>query len=187
MPQPDGAPTVGAVLWGLARHPVDRLWRRWNWKSAVASAAIRAAIFYAANRSAGARAAWLAAVAELLFRATTSGFYGTITEAFVPVRPRARAMAASLVVLPVLAHSLEFVLHWLRGTPELARSLIASASFTVVSTSFNLFAMRRGALIVGEGRQSLLTDLRRLPMLIAAFTWAIVDVRRWLVRRPRCL
>jgi hypothetical protein len=45
---------------------------------------------------------------------------------------------------------------------------------TMVTTSFNLFAMRRGALIVGEGAHSLLADLRRLPRLIVAFVDSVV-------------
>jgi hypothetical protein len=40
---------------------------------------------------------------------------------------------------------------------------------TAFSTLFNLFVMRRGALIVGEGRRSLASDMAQMPRLIGAF------------------
>ena len=64
---------------------------------------------------------------------------------------------------------MEFVVHWLRGTRNLVPSVTASVIFTALSTLFNLYAMRRGALIVGSGRGSLLEDLRRMPGLVLDF------------------
>ena len=72
-------------------------------------------------------------------------------------------------VLPGASHSIEFVVHLLRGTPNLRTSLIASVSFTMLSTLFNLYAMRRGALLVGAEGGSVGADLRRMPRLIAGF------------------
>jgi hypothetical protein len=46
-------------------------------------------------------------------------------------------------------------------------------SFSVLSGLFNLFAMRRGVLIVGPGRRSITEDLRRIPGVIAAFLMAV--------------
>jgi hypothetical protein len=177
VPPFDRAPSVGEVLLRLARHPIDGLVRRWNWKSALLSAITRAALFFAANVTAGWRAASAAFATELVFRACTSGFYGAITEAFVPVRPVRAAAAATMILLPVLSHALELAVHLSRGTPELARSIAASVAFTVVSTGFNLFAMRRGALVVGPGRRSLADDLRRTPRLIGAFALAVLRGR----------
>jgi len=171
----------------LARHPRERLWRRWNWKAAVTSAIVRAALFFGANLTAGWRAATTAFAAEMLFRVCTSGFYGAITEAFVPVRPAWTGTLTTLVLLPAMSHTLEFLLHFLRGTPELGRSIGLSMSFTLVSTAFNLFAMRRGALVVGDGRAPLLHDLRRMPRLIVEFAIALFAVaaipfrRRWIL------
>ena len=118
---------------------------------------------------AGLPAAWAALVTEFCFRAATAGFYGALTEAFRRVQPERTALLAAMLVLPAVAHTLEAVVHWLRGTPELLVSLAASAAFTVLSTSFNLFAMRRGALVVGDDCRPLLDDLRTLPRLAAAF------------------
>jgi hypothetical protein len=77
-----------------------------------------------------------------------------------------------MVVLPVLAHSLELVLHLANGTPRLLASLAASMAFTALSTLFHLFAMRHGAFIVGADRGSLSSDLRRIPRLVVTFATA---------------
>lgn len=181
------APSVAEVLWSLARHPIDALVRRWNWKSALLSAVSRAVIFFAANVTAGWRAAWAAFATELVFRACTSGFYGAMTEAFVPVRPAWAAAVATMILLPVLSHTLELAVHVARGTPELTRSIAASVAFTVLSTAFNLFAMRRGALVVGPGRGSLIDDLRRTPRLIGAFVLTGIRATATLCRNRRLL
>ena len=47
--------------------------------------------------------------------------------------------------------------------------MAASICFSVLTTAFTMFVMRRGVLVVGEGQQSLWRDLRRMPSLIAAF------------------
>jgi hypothetical protein len=175
------------VLLRIARHPVDGLVRRWNWKAALLSAVTRGLIFFAANVTAGWRAASAAFATELVFRACTSGFSGAMTEAFVPVRPAWAAAMATMILLPVLSHTLELAVHLARGTAELSRSIAASVSFTVLSTGFNLFAMRRGVLVVGPGRGSLADDLRRTPRLIGAFVVAVIRAARALCRHRRLL
>ncbi len=141
----------------------------WNYKSAVMSALCRAPLFFTANLTAGLDAATAAFVTELCFRLVTAGFYGGVTQAFRRVEPALHGTIGALIVVPGVAHTLEWLVHWWRGTPELAASIGASVVFTVLSTSFNLFAMRRGALIVGGGSDSLLTDLRRIPRLMLSF------------------
>ena len=172
---PEDPIRAGDALCRLVLHPYDRLIRRWNWKSAFLSSVVRAFLFFMTTLSAGLGAATGAAAAELIFRASTSGFYGAVTEAFVPVRPVRTGTLAALIVLPVLSHSLEFALHYARGTPHLPRAIGASIAFTVCSTAFNLFAMRNGALIVGCGRQSIVTDLRRLPKLLWLFAADVIN------------
>ena len=146
-----------------------RLIEVWNWKSAALSSIVRATIFFTANVSAGWGAAWGAFGAELAFRACTSGFYGAATQACATARPAWFASAAALVVIPAISHSLEVAVHYARGTPALGRSIALSVLFTVVSTLFNLFAMRRGALVVGDAAAPLADDLRRIPGLIVEF------------------
>jgi hypothetical protein len=166
------APTVGAVFDALLRHPARLLIERWNWKAAVLSSVLRAAIFFFTNLVAGWRAAVGALLAELALRAATSGFYGAITEAFSEARPAWAATAAALIVLPLANHSLEFLVHWLRGTPKLGMSITASVIFTALSTSFNLYVMRHGVLTVGGRSKSLREDLALLLPLLGQFLLA---------------
>src|SRR5262252_8460545 len=74
--------SVASVLLRLRRDPFNALIRRWNWKSALLSSILRAAIFFFANLSAGLPAAFAALQTELVFRCVTSGFYGALTDAF---------------------------------------------------------------------------------------------------------
>jgi hypothetical protein len=165
-------PAVGTVLKGFFLHPAQTLIQRWNWKSAVLSSLLRAGIFFFTNLSAGWHAAVGALLAELALRAATSGFYGAITEAFSEARPMWAAMAAATVVLPLVNHSLEFLVHWLRGTPKLALSITSSVIFTMLSTSFNVYAMRHGTLTVGRNSKSLREDLGRILPLLGQFLLA---------------
>lgn len=176
--QPAHSETVAEVLIGLARHPMERIARRWNWKSALLSSASRASLFFSANLSAGLDAALAAMLTELVFRGLTAGFYGGLTQSFRHATPHWLASVTVMVLLPVCTHTTELLVHWLRGTEKLAASLTVSVIFTVVSTLFNLFAMRRGVLIVGEGRGSLLADLRQIPRLVVLFVASALCLSR---------
>ena len=167
-PPHDVAPSVADVFVELGRHP-ERLVLDWNWKSAVLSAAMRGAILFLANLTAGWRPASAAFIVEMLFRAGVSGVYGALTEAFARAQPAWAAFVTAMIVMPVTSQALQLLVHYLNGTPELRRSVWISTVVTLVSTAFNMFAMRRGALIVGDGRRPLLDDLRRLPRLIRDF------------------
>jgi hypothetical protein len=175
-------PTVGAILRGILRHPSRQLILRWNWKSALLSSLLRAAIFFFTNLVAGWHAALGAMLAELVLRSITSGFYGAITESFSEARPAWAATAAAMVALPLLAHSLEFLVHWLRGTPKLGSSIGTSVIFTGISTAFNLYAMRRGVLITNGKNKSLRDDLSQIPGLLLGF---VLAGPREIVRRLR--
>jgi hypothetical protein len=161
--------TVGAAVRRLVGHPVDTFVRRWNWKAALTSAIIRSSIFFSVNLTAGKRAAFAAMLAEFLFRAATTGFYGSFTQAFRRVEPAWQASVIVMFGLPLVSHSLEFTLHWLRGTPNLKASIGASIVFTVLSSLFNLYVMRRGAMIVGAESDSLWRDFARMPRLVGGF------------------
>jgi hypothetical protein len=160
---------------------------KWNWKSAVLSSWSRGFVFFLANASAGLDEALGAMAAEFVYRAVSAGFYGTITQSFRGVRPAWRSLVASMVLLPLISHSTEFLVHYARGTEKLALSIFCSACFTALSTGFNLFAMRRGALIVEAGSDSLFGDLRRMPAILLEFVVAMVRTtrggfRRWAMR-----
>ncbi len=165
--------TVRDVLTGFAIHPYENLIRRWNWKSAVISACVRGSLFFVTNIGAGFNAALDAMIIESAFYITTAGFYGAMIQSFRRAQPVWAATAAVMVLMPTVNHSLELALHWIGGTENLATSIIASVCFSMFSAAFNLFAMRRGALIVGDEKQSLIADLRRLPFIVFEFLTAI--------------
>jgi hypothetical protein len=152
--------------------------RRWNWKSALLSSVFRAAIFFGANLAAGWRVAVAAMSVELIYRGISAGFFGALTQAFRDAQPASLATAATLIILPLASHSLEFTIHLARGTPKLITSIVSSVIFTIVSTLFNLYAMRRGVLIVGSEGRSLANDFRALPRIIGGFL-AVAPLALW--------
>lgn len=156
----------------MLQRPVDLLLYRWNWKAAASSSLIRRAIFFFANLQSGWRAALGAMAAEYLFRTLTSGFYGAITQQLSEVEPEWHGALCAMILLPVFSHSLELLVHCLRHTPNLKTSISASVIFTIFSTQFNCYAMRRGAMVVGSRSRSIGADLRAMPRLIAAFVAA---------------
>ncbi len=165
--------TLRAALRRLVREPGKYVVRRWNWKSALTSSLTRGLIFLLANLTAGWRAAVGAMTAEWIFRALTSGFYGAITQTMGEVEPAWQGSLMAMVLLPLISHSLEFGLHYARGTARLKTSIISSILFTVISTLFNVYAMRRGTMVVGEGTQSFGADMKAMPRVIGGFVLAV--------------
>lgn len=161
--------TVGKCLERLAAHPFELLVARWNWKSSLFSSTLRALLFLCANLTAGWRAATGAMVAEFLYRGFSAGFYGAITQGLREAEPAWAAGLVAMIAMPAVSHSIELAIHVARGTPRIVTSIIASVCFTAVSTLFNLYAMRRGALVVGAGSDSVAGDLKRVPGLIGGF------------------
>jgi hypothetical protein len=171
--RPDGDMPPGLTPLGviglLVRDPWRHLGAQWNYKSALMSSLSRGFLFFVINLTATFDAAVAALLVEFSLRSVTAGFYGALTQAFRRVEPERAAFVAVMVLLPLANHSIEFIVHGLRGTPRLLESVFSSIALTAISTAFNLFAMRRGALIVGAGSQPLRRDLIRMPALIAAF------------------
>jgi hypothetical protein len=113
-----------------------------------------------------------------------------LTQAFRNAESAWAGVTAVMILLPLLSHSLEFAVHFLRGTPHLRTSIISSVVFTMFSTAFNWFAMRRGALMVGEEQTSLASDLARVPALLVEFFKAAGQIPAALFRninRSICL
>src|SRR5579885_1365570 len=158
--------TLVHALGELLTHPYENLIAKWNWKSSLFSSTLRALVFFFSNLAAGWHEASGAMIAEFIYRGISAGFYGAITLSLRRAEPAWAANIAAMVLLPLVSHSIEFGVHVLRGTPKIITSMIASVIFTAVSTLFNLYAMRRGALIVGEGCASVAEDLKRVPELI---------------------
>lgn len=174
--------TVSEVLASIARHPYESLVRRWNWKSALTSALIRGGVFFTANLSAGLGPAVGAMLAEFAYRTLLSGLYGSVLEKLRAAEPAWKATLAAMLLLPACSHAVEFGVHWTRGTPKLAVSIAASVSFTILSTLFNLYAMRRGVLLIGSQRQSFAADMAVMPRIIAGFV-AAGPLHLWRIAR----
>ena len=149
--------------------PMARTLTRWNWKSAVPSSIFRAILFLIANWSAGPAAAFSAMGLEFAYRSVTAGFHGALTQSLRGIEPAWRGAVAASLLLPAAGNSLEWLLHKLRGTPNLRTSIAASVIFTMVSSLFHLFSMRRGHFIAGERSLPLREDLRQVPALLRDF------------------
>jgi hypothetical protein len=144
----------------------------WNWKSAALSVILRTPLFFAAAISAGLSAAFAAAGTDVAFRTIMAGLCGAITQRMRHTQPSWVGTAAVLFFVPLLSHGVETLVHVSAGTPHVTAAVAASISLTFITTSFDLFAMRRGVLIAGSGIR-LSDDLVRLPRLVADFGRAL--------------
>lgn len=170
--------TVGDTLKGFVFRPVETVIRRWNWKAAALSACVRGALFFSTNIGAGLEAAVGAMMIESAFFVSISGFYGGLIESMRRAHPTWAATVIVTTFFPAINHTLEFAAHSAGGTKKIGVGVLISAAFSILSASFNLFAMRRGVLIVGEGRRSLLNDLRRTPRIAFDFI-AVIPRAVW--------
>ena len=161
--------SAGQILVEMARNPREQIIKRWNWKAALISSLMRGSIFFSVNLFASLAAAISALGTELVFRPLMSGFYAGVTESFRATTPTWTGALIVILILPAINHVVELTIHWARGTQKLGASVIVSVLFSVLSGLFNIFAMRRNVLIVGEGRRTLLEDLRKVPVVLLAF------------------
>jgi hypothetical protein len=163
---------VRDVFGRLVHHPAKEILGRWNWKAAVLSGAMRGALFFFANLAVSPEAAARALLVDLSFRLPLVGIWGAVTQAFELAEPAWAAALTVMLLVPAVAHAIEFTVHWLAGTPALKAGVALSVGFSAISALFNLFAMRRGVLRVGDDSESLGEDLRRLPAVCVQFVVA---------------
>ena len=154
--------SVDKVLICLSINPYRHVIRRWNWKSAFLSAFCRSILIFLTNLSAGGSSAVGAMLAEACYRALTSGFYSALTQAFRFAQPVWAASVIPMILIPMVADSCEFAVHGIRGTKRLVATVAVSMIFTAVSTMLELFAMRRGVLVMGQNGRSLLDGPQEL-------------------------
>ncbi len=166
-------PRLSRAVLALVRHPVRRLLLRWNWKSALLSAAIRATIFFSITLTAGTGRAVKAMLVEAVYAALASGFYGAITQNLRNAQPQWMTGLLLSVLLPLGFLLAQYAVHWAVGTPRLAANMLVSLCFAAVSSLFNWYAMRRGTLLTGAEGHTLANDLRMLPYVIVGFTTAL--------------
>ncbi|HYJ91915.1 MAG TPA: hypothetical protein VEV84_11445 [Pyrinomonadaceae bacterium] len=160
----------------LFRHPLRSMIFRWNWKAAVLSSLLRAPIFLAAYiiQKQGLADAIGVTIALGIFRILFGGVNGAIIQAYRNVKPAWHALLTVPVVLAAFSHLIEFAVlatyDAITGTQGKTKAILVSVIVSIISAVFNLFAMRRGALIVkDETMQSFWRDLIRMPWLIFEF------------------
>lgn len=172
---PDYTRVLGVFRY-LFQHPLETLVYRWNWKAAVLSALLRSPIFFTAYlwQKQGLWIALGAMLAQFVFRSLFGGVNGAIIQAFRKVEPAWHAVLTIPLVLATFSHLVEYVVQTVydaaTGTHGKTKAIMFSILISVISAVFNLFAMRRGALLVkDESRQSFGRDLIRMPWLIFEF------------------
>jgi hypothetical protein len=148
--------------------------RAWNWKAAVLSAIGRASLFFLTNLPAGVDAAVAAAGTEIGYRLLAAGFYGTLTERFARLEATRGSTVAALIVIPGIAHAIEYLVHRGAGTAMAGTSVLVSIAVSIMTTRLNLFAMRQGLLVVDGASATLRSDLRAIAACGAAAV-----TRRW--------
>jgi len=160
----------------LVRHPIEMLVLRWNWKAAVLSALLRAPIFFFTYifKKDGLKLAVGAAIVQSIFRIIFGGVNGAIIQSFSKVEPAWHAVLTIPLVLAAFSHILEFLISSVydqqTGVNGKTNAIAASILISAISAVFNLFAMRRGALLVkDESGQSIWRDLKRMPWLAFEF------------------
>jgi len=164
-----GREMLAVVLRRLLQNPYAAFVRSWNWKAAALSVILRAPVYVATTIHHGWRRATLEAFVEGGFSACASGVYGAFTQAVRDAEPQSAVACLLVVVLPAITLTLDSLLHWAIGTPNLHAGITASFVVSVLSSLFTWYSMRRGTLLVGSEGESFWSDLARLPLLILRF------------------
>lgn len=176
---------------GSVWHDPSRFVRHWNYKGAIMSGAMRAPIFlitYLVGRE-SIRLALGAALVQFIFRFAFAGVGGTLIQAFRRVEPAWKALAAILLIVPVISHIFEFFVqsafaHYTQTADHTGDAILRSVCISIISALFTLFIMRRDVMIVGEAEsKSIWSDLARLPVLVFQFIGFIpLEIARMLRR-----
>jgi hypothetical protein len=156
----------------LLRRP-QQILLLWNWKSAWLSILLRAPIFLAVASRHGLSTIVSAVLTECLVCMMTAGFYGAVVQSLKDANPEWLVLLFLTIVVPMVFQAIEFLFHWLHGTPHLRLAAMVSLAVGGVSSLFNWYAMRRGTLLVGGEGDPFGSDLRRLPKLLLEFFLAI--------------
>jgi hypothetical protein len=172
--------TIGGVTRYLLANPFDAVVFHWNWKAGLLSALMRSLIFLAAYLWRK-EALWLAIgamAAQFVFRMIFGGVNGALIQAYTRVEPAWQAALCVPLVLAFVSHLIEFMVqtaydHY-AGTSSKGKAIMASVIVSVISAVFNLFAMRRGALLVKDkDSQSLWKDIKRFPLITTQFIFFV--------------
>jgi hypothetical protein len=176
--------TVADVFRSLLQHPAQII-TRWNWKSALLGAILRASFYFTVYKAS--RENWIvtltAVLVELSFRFITSGISGALVQSFRRATPGWLATLIVTVSLPAFSHTVEWATHYAQenffsdifaasANNSRQKAFAISVLVSAISAMFNLFIMQHGVLLVGAGKEtkSLGEDMKRIPLLIVEFT-----------------
>lgn len=174
---------VGGIVGNLFRHPLQLI-TRWNWKSVLLSTIIRGFIylFIYLLRHEPLDVALTAFMVEFVFRLLTTGVTGSLTQSFRHAAPPWLASLIVSIMLPAFGQGVELLTHAIQdqnlngsGKKSFQFTFPISMLFAIISTLFNLYAMRNGVLLVGAGEETLTlrNDMKRMPWLIAEFSMSL--------------
>jgi len=187
IPQPQ---TIKEAWIALVRDPKLFI-TCWNYKGAILSSAFRAPIFlitYLAARE-SLKLALAAAAVQFLFRFLFAGLTGYLIQSFRRVEPAWKAIVSILMIVPLVSHLFEYLVqaafvHYTGTADYTDQAILRSISFSIFSSLFALFIMRRNVMIVGESEsRSFFSDVLRLPYLVWEFMAFIPDEIASMVRR----
>jgi hypothetical protein len=142
-----------------------------NWNGSPRSSALCfAPIFFAAylkSKGFDGSVRWV----QFIFRAITGGTNGSIIQSFSKVEPAWHAVVTIPFILTIVMHVGEWVLQGAydtyTGTNGKTTAVLLSVLASVVSGGVNLFAMRRGVLLVkDESQQSFWSDIKQMPWIV---------------------
>lgn len=168
--------TISEALRRIFSDPKQFI-KYWNYKGAILSGFLRAPIFlvtYLLGKE-SLKLALGAAMLQFTFRFLFAGVGGTMIQSFRRVEPAWKALAAILLILPLISHLFEFGLQaifaYFTGTQDHTdEAILRSITVSIISALFTLFAMRRDVMTVGdEYSKSLWHDISRLPRLVFEF------------------
>jgi hypothetical protein len=164
--------SVKEVIKYTVSHPIEMLVFRWNWKAALFSGLMRGSIYFFTHIKHGWRAALGAMTVEFAFRVIVSGASGSLVQAFHKANPIWLSTLCVMIFLPAFSHMIEFTIHSLNGDASKKSAIIVSITVSIISALFNLFAMRRGTLLVKhENQQTLWNDMKKFPAIIFEFVF----------------
>jgi hypothetical protein len=168
-PTPTTSVSVGEALLDLLRNPWRHFVLRWNGKSALLSALFRGAIFLCASVKSHHAGRSSGILAEALYGAVSAGFFGTLTQSLRFAEPEWLAELLLAGLFPLAFQIGDYCFHAALGTQVFLIGMVSSAVFTVFSSLFNLYVMRRGTLLIGAEGKPFGEDLGALPKLALLF------------------
>jgi hypothetical protein len=133
------------------------------------SATARSIVYLIAMSRPGTHGRLAVVLVEMAYVTLTAGLYAGMQQ--MALRLRSHSLGNIIVVfgVPGLSQFLDYLVHLATGAPIPHRALWSVCVFTLLSASFHLHIMRRGAFLTGHGGHSLVDDFKRVPRLTLGF------------------